>query len=70
MGLEKIVNVKNVMTVAGGVLGYVAAPLLIPYSASYAYAAATRFTTTITGAYVGSLFGSYQKSAHGNASAH
>ena len=56
MDLERIVKMT-----AGGLLGYFAASALIPYSASYAYAAATRVITTITGVYIGS---GHTKPAH------
>ena len=49
MDLERIVKM-----VGGGLMGYLVAPLLIPYSATYAYAAATRVITTVTGIYIGS----------------
>ena len=58
MDLERIVKMA-----AGGLMGFFVAPLLIPYNATYAYAAATRIITTITGVYIGSAHGFSKKPA-------
>ncbi|HLC62360.1 MAG TPA: hypothetical protein VJI52_05070 [Candidatus Nanoarchaeia archaeon] len=60
MSLETIAKMAG-----GGLMGYIAAPLIIPAGASYAYALATRAIAAITGAYVVSSIGSPQKSSHG-----
>ena len=57
MGLEKIVT-----AVAGGLVGYAAASFIIPYYAAYATAA--RVIGSGMGIYVGTTYGSSQKSAH------
>lgn len=61
MGIEKFVKMA-----AGGLMGYLASPILIPYGASYAYATATRIITTITGMYIGSghTFSGHSKPAY------
>ena len=57
-------NLETIAKMAvGGFLGFFAALVLIPYNASYAYAAATRAITTITGMYIGSGNSFYKKHA-------
>lgn len=57
MNLEKIVK-----AVAGGLVGYAAASLIVPYYAAYATAA--RVIGSGVGIYAGAAYGSSKKSAH------